>query len=306
MVEIMQKKHILMVGMPRSGTTFTSYILLKTHSLIYLPEPFNMNYGLEEVDCRFPYINDKYARLVNDLFNFKARYKKNYLKDGFLKILTKFFLGNRANIRYRLSSVFKKNTARFLIKDPDAAFLSEYMFKKYNCDVLVTIRHPGAILASFKRLGWTFDFTNFLMRKEFINEYLKEFEQLMQKENKSLAEQVGLLWVCVYKVLSLYAERHKEWLIVRHEDICLKPEEIFKNIFEWCDLKYTVSIKKEIIKKTRLENSVNARNNIIHDLSRNSQNLVDYWKNSITSEEINILKELTGPISRLYYDDTTW
>ena len=307
----MQIKHILMTGMPRSGTTFISHILLKSNSLVYLPEPFNMNYGLLGVDCRFPYIrsqdsNDKYVPLLEDLFNFRASYKRNYSRDGNFKKITKFFFGSRANIRYRLNGSFKKNSSRFLIKDPDAAFLSGYMYERYNCQVMIIIRHPGAIMASFKRLGWTFDFTDFLMRSEFNNQYLNELEQLMKKKNKSLAEQVGLLWICIYKVLTIYAKRHCSWLTIKHEDICLKPEETFEKMFEWCNLKYTNLIKKEIIGKTKSDNAVHARNNAIHDLTRNSQKLVDYWKDSVTHEEKNILKKITEPIAQLYYDEATW
>jgi hypothetical protein len=307
----MRLKHILMTGLPRSGTTFTSHILLKSNSLVYLPEPFNINYGLPGVDCRFPTIRsedskDKYARLVDDLFSFRASYKKNYSKDGNLKKIVKFFFGSRANTRYILSGMFRKDSSRFLIKDPDAAFLSEYMSERYNCKVMVLIRHPGAIMASFKRLGWTFDFTNFLMREEFVNKYLSEFKQLLQRKDKSLAVQVGLLWVCVYKVLTVYEKRHCTWLTIKHEDICLKPEETFEKIFEWGDLKYTNSIRKEIIAKMKSDNPINALNNSIHDLSRNSQKLVDYWKHNITHEEKTILKKITAPIAQLYYDETTW
>ena len=43
-----------------------------------------------------------------------------------LKKAIKYIFSNRANIRYRLNGIISKNNQRFLIKDPDAAFLSEY------------------------------------------------------------------------------------------------------------------------------------------------------------------------------------
>lgn len=305
-----QKKHILTTGIQRSGTTFTGSILSLSPEVIYLSEPFNPNYGLEGVDCHFPYVNeedeqDKYSLLLDDLFSFKASYKKNYSKDNLAKKIAKFVFGTRADITYKLARLKKKNT-RFLIKDPDAAFLSEYMSMNYNCDVLVLIRHPGAVMASFKRLGWNFDLEIFLKRKCLMRDQLAEFEHLFRSKNRSMSTQVGLLWVCIYKVLKTFSERNENWLAILHEDLCLHPVETFKNIFEWFGLPFSNRIRQEIIKKTRSGNPVEARNNRLHDMTRDSAQLVNYWKGSISVKERNTLREITEPISSLYYDDNSW
>lgn len=306
-----QNKHILITGIQRSGTTFTGEILSLSRKVVYLPEPFNPYYGIEGVDCHFPYVScnnekNKYSYLIDDLFSFHARYKRNYSKDNIPKIIAKYFFGTRADIRYFIASVFKKNNVRFLIKDPDASLLSKYIAKEYNCQVLVLIRHPGAVMASFKRLGWEFDFKTFLERKELIKDHFVEFEHLLNKRNKSLATQVGLLWVCIYKALKNYSEKQENWLIIMNEDICLDPVETFKNIFDWCDLDFTDKVRREIVKMTEPGNRIKAKGNQIHDMMRDSRQLVKSWKESVTIEERNILREITEPISCHYYDDNSW
>ncbi len=308
-------KHILITGTLRSGTTFIGYILRKARSTVYIREPFNPGYGIVGVDCTLPYVisensDDKYALLIDDLFNFKARYKKNYSKDGNLKKIGKFFLGTRADIIYKLGGIFNKDTSRLLIKDGHAPFLSEYMSQK-ECQVIVTVRHPGAVMASFKQLGWLFSFNSTLLdRQAFFRKYFteKEYMKLIQYKQRSFAVQVGLMWACIYKVLTSFSSKNPSFLTIKHENISLKPEENFKKIFKWCNLEYTNSIKKEILKKTKSDNPVRKNSNIDEEkvIGRNSQKLVDYWKDIVTHEERSILKEITEPVAQLYYDENSW
>jgi|TARA_B100002003_G_scaffold211753_1_gene208376 hypothetical protein len=301
-------KHILVTGIQRSGTTFTSKILSQSPELIYLPEPFNPQYGLEGVEDHFTYFesrneDDKTVLLLNDLFSREAKYKKNYSKDGFIKRTGKFIFGSRAQIRYKISGIQNK---RLLIKDPDAAFLSEKMHLEHNCQIMVCVRHPCAVLASYKRLGWQFDFET-LLRKEYLMEnHLSEFEAFYKKENKTLAEQVGMLWVSVYNVLRIYSEQHENWLTILHEDLCNEPEETFKDIFKWAGISITDSIKQMIVRKTSSGNPVTARGNILHDFSRDSANLATYWKEVISTKERKVVKQITDPISSLFYDEESW
>ncbi len=308
-------KHILITGTLRSGTTFTGNILRMARSTVYIREPFNPSYGLSGVDCTLPYIrsedsNDKYIRLIDDLFSFRASYRKNYSKDANLKKIVKFFLGTRNNMIYKSRGMFNKNTSRLLIKDGHAAFLSEYMSQKHDCQVIVTVRHPCAVMASFKQLGWLFNFNPTLLdRQSFFRKYFteKEYEELIQHKERSYAIQVGLMWLCIYKVLVSYS-RHPSFLIIKQEDVCLKPEEHFKKIFKWCNLEYTNVIKNEITKKTISSNPIRKRNNIDPEkvIGRDSQKLGSYWKDIVTHEERAILKKITEPVAQLYYSEASW
>ena len=88
-----------------------------------------------------------------------------------LKKAIKYIFSNRANIRYRLNGIISKNNQRFLIKDPDAAFLSEYMVKKHNYQALSMVRPACAVLCSFQRLGWAFDFTDIMENITMLEEH---------------------------------------------------------------------------------------------------------------------------------------
>ena len=311
MSEIKNKKHILVTGIQRSGTTFTSTILGRAPLIIYLPEPFNPDYGIEGTSKHFPIIdmqnlNDRNKFLLKDLFTYKARYKKIYTRDSIPKKVIKYIFSNRANIRYRLNGIISKNNQRFLIKDPDAAFLSEYMVKKHNCQALSMVRHPCAVLCSFQRLGWAFDFTDIMENIAMLEEHFSEYIPLIQKDSKTIVEQVGLLWVIVNKMLNIFSQRNNNWMTVIHENLCREPEKTFQNIFDWAGIHLTENIRIEINRKTNSNNPILAQNNKLHDFSRDTVKLVDYWKKEICITDRNVLRGIVEPVSSLYYNDTTW
>ena len=81
-------KHILITGMQRSGTTFTSSVLAQFRDILYIPEPFNPVYGMIGVEKQYSYVDphnpiDINKDLLNDLFSYRAYFKKNYQQDIF-------------------------------------------------------------------------------------------------------------------------------------------------------------------------------------------------------------------------------
>ena len=111
-------KHILVTGMQRSGTTFTSSILKLATNLLYLPEPFNPNYGLEGVEKQYSCINLDDSNninqlLIDDLFSYRASFKKNYTNDNRFKKIAKYFIGSRVQFRYKKARYFFGNNYLF-------------------------------------------------------------------------------------------------------------------------------------------------------------------------------------------------
>ena len=304
-------KHILITGMQRSGTTFTSSVLAQFRDMLYIPEPFNPVYGMVGVEKQYSYVDphnpiDINKDLLNDLFSYRAYFKKNYQRDSYMKIIAKFLLGTKAQIRYRQAKYFNTDNTRILIKDPDAVFMSEYIHRYHNSQVLCLVRHPAAVLASYKRLGWAVDLSNIYKLMHIYKNDLYDYYPLLNKTNKSLPEQVGLLWVCIYRMVQVFLERNKNWLVLCHEEICRNPQDSFELIFNWAGVLLTGKIRAHINDVTDAKNPVMARGNQLHDLSRDSIALLSYWKDRINNNERQEIRNITEPISSIYYDDQSW
>ena len=307
---------ILITGCHRSGTTFVGKVLSFSHQISYLNEPFNLESGISGIQHAFPYIGlgdsdseKTYIKLIDDFFSFRAKFGyTKYESDGVVKTLLKKTFGTKASIQYKWAwflNILPWSKRRLLIKDPTAAFLSGYLATKYDCRVLILVRHPGAFLASIKRLGWGWDFKHFLEQRSLMNNYLKELEPLLDKP-QSIPYQAALLWLSIYKVLHSFYKDDGNWKIVRHEDICLNPLEQFQLIYKWLEMDFTNETMAKTNKLTNLKNKIEACSDSVHDLRRNSRGLVNYWKKSLSYDEIEILQKITEPISTMYYDNNSW
>ena len=105
-------------------------------------------------------------------------------------------------------------------------------------------------------------------------------------------EQVGLLWVIVNKMLNIFSQRNNNWMTVIHENLCREPEKTFQNIFDWAGIHLTENIRIEINRKTNSNIPILAQNNKLHDFSRGTVRLVDYWKKEYALETEMCLEEL--------------
>ena len=103
-----------------------------------------------------------------------------------------------------------------------------------------------------------------------------------------------------------YHKRNNDWLMIRHEDICKKPDESFNNIFSWAGLNYSERIKTQVKLLTTVNNPIQARNNKLHDFARNASSLANYWQNEIVPNQADKIRQITDPISSLYYDNQSW
>ena len=84
---------------------------------------------------------------------------------------------------------------RALLKDPFAVFSVPWFAKRLNCRVVITVRHPAAFTSSLQRLGWSFDFKNFLGQPLLMRDHLETYrEHMLAVKTEDVIGQGALLW----------------------------------------------------------------------------------------------------------------
>jgi len=308
------QNHILVTGSMRSGTTFVGEVLSQSGNLFYIHEPLNRTWGIEGVEHWFPYVHDetsRYAKLVDQLLTGNFRYKRpangHWLKRGIKQIV-----GTPTSWRSVYYRYFVHGRRHMLLKDPLSAFASRYMNEQHGVDVVMLVRHPIAFYYSNRRLGWGFDFQHLLQQEALIDTHLHDEVSLLEREDLSYAQQMGLLWRCVYIVLSAFEDERQNrvdggaWIAQRHEDLCLTPEETFADMMERLNIPFTGTIRSIVRRKTRSQNSVHAHGNTAHQTERNSQRLAEYWKDRVDRTAVRQIRELTGEVASRYYNEASW
>lgn len=307
------KKPILITGSHRSGSTWVGKMIAESSSVVYIHEPFNIEYrparGIDNVCSQywFTYINSEneslYYQKINDIvqlkYNLGETLKNIKARRQILDIL-------RENLNFTKYRLLQK---RPLLKDPIALFSAEYLASQFNMDIVVLIRHPAAFAGSLKQTNWKFPFSHFLKQPLLMKEHLSSFEVKIKayaEKEQDIIDQASLLWNIIHYIILKYQKQYKNWLFVRHEDISREPIPEFRNIFNYCNVEFSTDIEKVIKEHSSSKNSDGNRDNQINSLKRDSSSNIWNWKQRLSISEIERIRSQVEDISSHFYSNEDW
>ena len=301
-----KNKPILLTGSHRSGSTWVGRMIAASPSIAYIHEPFNIKHppGIcgAKFDYWFTYVcennESQFYHYIKNTLNFKYQLLKEIkVRSGF-----RSYLGMLKE-QYHFSKNRLLNK-RPLMKDPIAIFSADWLAKNFNMDVIVLIRHPAAFAGSLKKANWKHPFDHFLKQPLLMEQHLSKFETEIKdfvKNDKDIIEQAILLWNLVHYMILQYKEKHPEWIFVKHENISTNPISEFEMIFRKLNLEFITKVKKTIE-----EFSLTTNKDEQSLLKRDSKSNIWSWKERLTTDEINLIREKTYNISKHFYSDDDW
>jgi hypothetical protein len=304
----MSAKPILVTGAHRSGTTWVGKMLALAPGVAYIHEPFNPRTARGLSPAGF----DRYFTVVTS--ENEARYRPG------LEQTIRFRYGLGAQLRSLGGPTDVARTgrdlvrvqrsrltgARPLVKDPIALLSAEWLAATFGMDVVVLIRHPAAFAASLKRLGWKHSFATFIQDGE-VPEVVRPFEAEIREQAERPGEilaQAALLWRLLYNAVDGYRERHPDWAFVRHEDASLDPVGAFERLYEQLGLELTPEARAEIARSSDPDNP--AELPTPHSVALASAASLGRWREQLTPEEIETLRERTRDVWPRFYSDEDW
>jgi hypothetical protein len=301
-------KPILVTGAHRSGTTWVGKMLALAPGVAYIHEPFSPRTAAGLSPAGF----DRYFTVVTS--ENEARYRPG------LEQTIRFRYGLGAQLRSlrggrdlaRIPRDFARvertrlSGARPLVKDPIALLSAEWLAETFGMDVVVLIRHPAAFAASLKRLGWKHSFANFIQEgrvPEVVRPYEAEIRQQAERPGEILAQAV-LLWRLLYNAVDGYRERHPDWAFVRHEDASAEPVATFERLYAQLGLDLTPAAKEAIARASAPDNPAELATPYAVELD--SAASIGRWREDLTPEEIETLRERTRDVWPRFYSDEDW
>ena len=296
----MHRRPILVTGSHRSGSTWIGRMIEHSLNVRYIHEPFNTDRKKSPLMYSFEYVSSSSDKEYQEIIkSYIESFYSSSLKTSLinLKKIRSIKRGYHFLIDYR-----NRFTKRTLLKDPIAIMSAEWLYETINCDVIVTIRHPAAFIASLKVLNWEFDFNNFLDQKNLMFDHFDNYKsQIIEysKDKKDIINQGILLWNTLYSTVFKYQEKYgDQWYFVRHEDISRDPVLEFEKIFSFLDLEFKSFIIKEIINSSSNKNET--------ELKRDSIKNIKTWKERLSIEEIELIKEKTNTVWKEFYNEEDW
>ena len=307
---------LLITGMTRAGTSWLGKMLAASGSVVYINEPLNVRHPNGLLLNAGPRHRYEYITRENES-EFLDSFRK-LLQLG-LPIWTTIWSRYSAPDRLRAirySGDFLAGRLRHrrpMLDDPFAVFSAEWFSTALNCQTVIIVRHPAAIVSSRKGLGWKIDFRDFLNQPLLMRDWLHPFRvemETMLATPDDIIGQGSLLWRMIYYAV-WETKRRFPWIhIVRHEDLSMNPVAEYARLYKQLGLHFSPRVQRTIECST--SGKVEAKAFSWSGFSRtsfqpmDSRSNVKRWQQRLTSDEIARILELTRDIACLYYSDQDW
>jgi hypothetical protein len=300
---------ILVTGTHRSGTTWVGKMLAADAMTAYISEPLNVLHrpGVfhTKVDCWYQYICEEnenqflpaFEELLEFDYNLWDEIRSIRSRRDFLRMGRDFLIFYNGLMRGQ----------RVLLKDPFAVFSTPWFAKRLNCRVVITVRHPAAFASSLSRLNWAFDFQNLLNQPLLMRDHLEPYRREMESiSSDDVIGQAALLWKLIYRSVHATRESNPDFIIVRHEDLSRDPISGYRQLYQSLALEFTPRVEKFILNSSSSENPKELSRKKVHEFKLDSRANIDNWKQRMTAEEINRVREITKGSAPLYHYDAEW
>jgi Sulfotransferase domain len=211
-------------------------------------------------------------------------------------------------LRWWRSSV-RSRGRRPLVKEPHAVFSAEWFARRLGSDVVVTVRNPAAVVSSWKRLEWDFDFANLLAQPALVRDLLGPFRANMERAlepSLDLVDRVALLWHVVYRTVAGYRELFPDFHIVRQEDLSREPVRGYRELYEALGLPLSREAESAIAKASSAANPKEPSVEHPHDTHLDSRATITTWKRRLSDDEADRIRNVTAETAALFYGGDEW
>ena len=201
---------------------------------------------------------------------------------------------------------------RALLDDPYALLAAEWLADRLGCRVVVIVRDPAAMVASWKRLGWTTDLGELLHQPALMRDWLEPFRAEMEAVAAApgdLAGRVATLWRSLYLLAAEYERRCPAVSVVRYEDLAADPVPAFAGLYAALGLNFGEPAEREVVRSTTGSAQRTAHR---WSLSRSglsktgfrpmdSRANLNAWKRQLDVDEVARVRALTASVADRWY-----
>lgn len=293
-----ERRCVLVVGFPRSGTSWLGKCLSFAPGFTYYREPDNFGAvpGAEE---RF-----KYLYLTGEYDDPAYRHLMTHACAG--QLATAFTmkedpgpllrpLGRRGRAlgeRYPFLFLRKRHV---LVKLVGANLnLAWFSANLPHARQLCVVRHPCGQFESWKRLGWEPKPELLLKNPRLIADHLHPFEDLMRSA-RSFWERAGALWAATVYVGHRQTQMDGGRLVVAYEWLCGDPAGRFEDLYRRLEMTWTAQAERFI------RESDHEGDDRTYSMNRPTTRQIDKWKDRLSPEDIEACRRFVEPFGLPYY-----
>lgn len=298
------KRLILVTGVPRSGTTAVGDVLGTAPGAAVLHEPLNYLVGLRDVPHYFvvpgggEVSQSTLDHWVAGMQALRLRYKPGlFPKEKGLRRLAKRIAGGRAVNSYR-RCLLTPGIDTLIWKDPFAVLAARDLHERHQIPVVVMLRNPWAVAASFKRMRWAFDLDEITSRLATAGKQIATPNPAAWQNRNEPVANAALLWFIIYNSVRDQLAPNGAFIGLSLDELIQDPVTVYAELFSRLDLHWTASVESGVVKRYQGKQSEPSapEGEKAHDRRRNLTSINEYWRKLLDADEQALVSSVCGDL----------
>lgn len=178
---------------------------------------------------------------------------------------------------------------RVIVKDPFAMLSLPAVSRVTGASVIVVYRHPGAVLASFRRMGWAPDPPELEALEALTGRPARS--RLTRADDLSL---VGRMWTLLHSVMLADLSELPHAVVVSHEHVARGGERALGALCSHLGLKPPGAVAVSDSPQREVSQVVDPAK--LHNFNRDPRVVADAWRETVSTSELAELEGMTGEI----------
>lgn len=270
---------ILVTGVPRSGTTWLARLLATSPGAAMAGrEPMNprgRQYALGGT-------LDGWARLTEP-----TRRQQLLLRSAYRGLNP--FVYSRFGMRQWAGPLPR---TRLVVKDPYAMLSTPAVASATGAVPVLVYRHPGAVLSSYRRVGWTprLDEVARIVETARADGGGADLPTIPAPGQVSSAEEIGLFWAALHE-LALADAADAGTVIVSHPELATGGAGAGQVLAERLGLTWSPAMAAELSKESSGHSATTGQ---LHNFDRSPAAVAEEWRTRLDDEEIRLVERVSA------------
>lgn len=291
---------LVICGVARSGTSYVREIVRRSCRCPLVEEPLNVHRGMAGVPVAYPYVGPgggEYAALVDGIATLTRPWGGRGRRKAGWRAAVGQARGTGARLHWealRLAGRLGAGPPCLLWKDPFATLATAYLRRRHDARIVCMIRHPGAVTASMRRLGWPFRIDFLRRQPELLAAYgYGIMPRHWEMARSNVAAGIAILWKLMVRINCEASGGDPGLLLIRHEDLCRNPAAAATRILAQFDSDFTPAGRRFVARHST-GGGVGARDGRPHDFLRDSESLTEAWRGEFDPADEAVMRDIIG------------
>lgn len=280
---------VLIISIPRSGSSWVGEVLGFSKNSLYLREPITTTY-MNSIKGLGPSFFEIVPGNVPPIYKWSA-------DAAFIGLPT--FNKSKIVNNPEKWSILSRTNKRVVIKEVNPLSL-EWFIEQYMPRIIYLVRHPAAVANSFYKKGWT----QKQFERRFSIETLNTLGVYWDDYSSSFFEEFGALQAFIFQNSIKILRDYSDYMIVRYEELCTEPINTYRKLYNFADLDWDGEVERKILKLSEASVSSHTGSS---DLNMKSNEMLKKWQEELPEQAI---KEIKGAYLSInhdqYYNAKVW